>query len=74
VFETKIRRNVKLAECPSFGKSIFAYAPKSPGAADYAALAEEVMGASATVLGPVRVSVGDEQPPARQGSPRSAVA
>jgi len=44
VFETRVRRNVKLAECPSFGKSIFEYAPKSPGAADYASLAAEVMG------------------------------
>jgi chromosome partitioning protein len=56
VFETKIRRNVKLAECPSFGRSIFAYAPKSPGATDYAALASEVLGAGA-VVGPVRVEV-----------------
>ena len=44
VFEAKVRRNVKLAECPSFGKTIFEYAPKSPGAADYAALAREVAG------------------------------
>lgn len=45
VFDTKIRRNVKLAECPSFGKSIFRYAPTCPGATDYAALANEVAGA-----------------------------
>jgi chromosome partitioning protein len=44
VFEAKVRRNVKLAECPSFGKTIFEYAPKSPGAEDYAALAREVAG------------------------------
>ena len=47
VFETRIRRNIKLAECPSFGKSIFAYAPASHGAADYAALAREVLGEAA---------------------------
>src|SRR5688572_21710595 len=53
VFDTRIRRNIKLAECPSFGKSVFAYAPKSSGAADYAALANEVLGASAPqVIGP----------------------
>ena len=46
VFEAKIRRNIKLAECPSFGKTIFEYAPRSPGAEDYAALAREVSGAS----------------------------
>jgi chromosome partitioning protein len=44
VFEAKVRRNVKLAECPSFGKTIFEYAPKSPGAQDYATLADEVSG------------------------------
>jgi chromosome partitioning protein len=45
VFDTKIRRNVKLAECPSHGTSIFRYAPTCPGATDYAALANEVVGA-----------------------------
>ena len=45
VFDTKIRRNIKLAECPSFGQSIFRYAPNCHGATDYAALANEVLGA-----------------------------
>jgi len=44
LFETRIRRNVKLAEAPSFGQSIFAYAPNCPGAIDYTALAREVLG------------------------------
>jgi chromosome partitioning protein len=57
IFATKIRRNIKLAECPSFGKSVFAYAPKSSGAADYLALAHEVMGACATVIGPMKMAV-----------------
>ena len=56
VFDTKIRRNIKLAECPSFGKSIFAYAPKSSGAADYAALAEEVARTRPEVIGPIKVA------------------
>ena len=42
-FETRIRRNIRLAEAPSFGQSIFEYAPTSNGAEDYRALAEEVM-------------------------------
>jgi chromosome partitioning protein len=42
VFTSRIRRNIKLAECPSHGKTIFAYAPACPGAADYLALAREV--------------------------------
>src|SRR5262245_9881983 len=44
VFGTRIRRNIKLAECPSFGQSIFRYAPTCHGAGDYAALAREVLG------------------------------
>ncbi|MBX6311536.1 MAG: ParA family protein [Isosphaeraceae bacterium] len=44
VFKTRIRRNIRLAECPSFGQSIFQYAPTSRGAEDYASLAEEVLG------------------------------
>lgn len=44
IFESRIRRNIKLAECPSFGTSILAYAPTSNGAADYRALAREVLG------------------------------
>lgn len=44
IFDTRIRRNIKLAECPSYGKSIFDYAINSTGAKDYASLANEVLG------------------------------
>lgn len=43
VFENVIRRNVKLAECPSHGQTIFQYEPASNGAEDYAALADEFL-------------------------------
>lgn len=43
-FETRIRRNIRLAEAPSFGQSIFQYAPQSNGSEDYRNLANEVMG------------------------------
>ncbi len=43
-FQTAIRRNIRLAEAPSFGQSIFEYAPQSHGAEDYQMLAREVMG------------------------------
>jgi chromosome partitioning protein len=66
VFDTKIRRNIKLAECPSFGKSIFAYAPKSPGAADYAALATEVLGTTTDIVGPIRLTVETPEAPANR--------
>ncbi len=42
VFASRVRSNIRLAEAPSHGKHIFEYAPDSPGAADYAALAKEV--------------------------------
>lgn len=47
IFESRIRRNIKLAEAPSFGQSIFDYAPKSAGAFDYDALVQEVIAAEA---------------------------
>ncbi|MDO5582279.1 MAG: AAA family ATPase [Planctomycetia bacterium] len=43
VFNTKIRRNVRLAEAPSFGHSIFKYAPSSNGAEDYELLTAEIL-------------------------------
>jgi chromosome partitioning protein len=43
-FRTRIRRNIRLAEAPSFGQSIFQYAPDSNGASDYRSLAREVLG------------------------------
>ncbi len=44
VFKTCIRRNIKLAESPGYGKTIFDYANSSNGASDYAALAAEILG------------------------------
>ncbi len=43
-FETRVRRNIRLAEAPSFGQSIVEYAPTSNGAEDYRQLAQEVRG------------------------------
>ena len=43
VYATKIPRNVRLSEAPSFGKPIFAYASSSKGAQAYMSLAEEVV-------------------------------
>ena len=40
VFKPAVRRNIKLAECPSFGQTIFEYARWCPGALDYAELAK----------------------------------
>ena len=49
--QTRIRRNIRLAEAPSFGQSIFEYAADSHGAVDYADLAAEVNQAAAGVDG-----------------------
>lgn len=56
VFETRVRRNIRLAEAPSFGQSIFEYAPESHGAADYAALAREIDQAAAGLREPGRLA------------------
>jgi len=42
VFQTRIPRNVRLGEAPSFGLPIISYAPSSAGARSYLALAEEM--------------------------------
>jgi chromosome partitioning protein len=51
IFHTRIRRNIRLAECPSFGQSIFRYSPDSNGAEDYRALATEVLTMKAQAKG-----------------------
>ena len=43
VFKTRIRENIKLAECPMAYKDITEYAPDSNGAKDYQKLTEEIM-------------------------------
>jgi chromosome partitioning protein len=63
VFQTRIRRNIKLAESPSFGRSIFGYAPACNGADDYRALAQEVLGRNEPVVFAARVVI-ETQPDA----------
>lgn len=43
VFDAVIPRNVRLAEAPSYGQPIYAYAPSSLGAQAYRQLSEEVI-------------------------------
>ena len=43
VFRTVIPRNIRLAEAPSFGQTIFDYAPWCAGANDYRKLAEGIL-------------------------------
>jgi chromosome partitioning protein len=48
VFDTVIHRTVRLAEAPSSGESVLTYAPTSRGAAEYIALAEEIISGKAS--------------------------
>jgi len=48
ILQPPIRRNVKLAEAPSFGKTIFDYEPECAGANDYRKLAESVIAIAPT--------------------------
>lgn len=67
LFKTRIRRNIKLAESPSFGQTIFQYEPTSNGALDYRALAKEVL-----VLFGRRASQADSAPPTAPNLVREA--
>jgi chromosome partitioning protein len=65
VFETRIRRSVKLKEAPALGKTIFHHAPDSAGGRDYMALADEVM---------ARLGIGEAGMPALvEGAARPAL-
>jgi len=43
LFKTKISKNVRLEESPAYKETIFAFAPKSPGALEYKKFAMEVV-------------------------------
>ncbi len=68
IFRTKVRRNIKLAECPSFGQTIIAYGSTSHGAADYRALAREVIAMTEPAVAPVAA----QKPPAPPTEPTPA--
>lgn len=52
LFTTIVPRNVRLSEAPSFGRTIFQYAPTSPGGAAYARLADELLQRDGEMLSP----------------------
>lgn len=53
IFRTRIRRNIKVAEAASFGRSIFEYEPACHGSRDYASLAREVIAQEAGTQGEI---------------------
>ena len=58
VLPTYIRRNIKLAEAPSYGKTIFEYEQNCNGAEDYRKVAEFILGKSSADS-----AQPEEQPP-----------
>ncbi|OAM91216.1 ParA family protein [Termitidicoccus mucosus] len=69
IFNTVIPRTVRLSEAPSFGKTIFAYDPLSPGASAYKNLAREIsarfeIGGAAPARPPAAIEPPAVPPPA----------
>lgn len=61
VFNAVIRRNIKLAESPSYGQSIFDYAPDSNGAKDYESLSAEIDSLQPPARGAASVAAGNPE-------------
>lgn len=72
LFDTFIRRNIKLAEAPSYGQSIFEYAADSNGARDYEQLSREIaaMAGDGAAAAPSDAAAAAEpmEPPTATGS------
>jgi len=64
VFDPPIRKNIKLAECPSFGQTIFQYEPSCPGARDYQALADVLLERTPEPRDERREATPQQAPPA----------
>lgn len=77
VFRTVIRRNVKVAEAPSHGKTVLEYAPNSAGAKDYRKLASEILGsgegseAKEEKVGPARAEPEEGEGAPSEEGPRA---
>jgi chromosome partitioning protein len=63
--KTRIRNNVKLAEAPSFGRTIFEHAPDSNGARDYEAFGNEFL-AMIGMAAPAEVAVAETAEPTEE--------
>ncbi len=60
VLPVYIRRNIRLAEAPSYGRTIFEYDPACNGAADYKKVADFITG---RYTDPLQTTPADEKPP-----------
>ncbi len=70
--KTRIRNNVKLAEAPSFGRTIFEHAPDSNGARDYEAFCDEFLAMIERHEAAAAAETVAEQPAATAPPPREA--
>lgn len=73
VYRPAVRRNIKLAECPSFGQTIFDYAPTAAGADDYRGLADALVKEWDRLLSKLGVAGGAAGGGAGDGEPRVVV-
>ena len=69
LLDTVIRRDVKLAEAPSHGRTIFQYDPETRGAADYLSLARALLGERDDA--PAQEAAVEAPPPAVQQVPHA---
>jgi len=73
ILPVHIRRNIKLAEAPSYGKTIFEYEQDCHGAEDYRKVAELIHSDSQAILQPTTQPAGtnenQEQPDLQKPSP-----
>ncbi len=58
-----VRRNIKLAEAPSYGQTIFEYEPNCHGAEDYRKVAEFIHNPVAFSVEPFEVAENEQQAP-----------
>jgi len=72
VTTAKIRKNVRLAEAPSHGKTIFEYDAASTGSEDFTALAQEILGRKNAP--PSRRRAAREGPAAQAATPPGDIA
>jgi chromosome partitioning protein len=74
VLRPPIRRNIKVAEAPSFGNTVFDYAPWCPGALDYQKLARHLAEAWDAETRPAAIVEPKAAPAVDAGSPSRAAA
>jgi chromosome partitioning protein len=63
ILPVAIRRNIKLAEAPSYGKTIFEYAPNCHGAEDYQRVAKFLIDEDAFYSGIETADLGQQEQP-----------